>query len=137
MTGGEWSDEENAAIVAEYFVMLAMELSRQSFNKAERNRGLEGLIGRGRGSTEYKHQNISAILMGLDEFLSRSPIAPMCRRDIHPFFGIGPPPSGKGAPTWKNKGVDTISINDGKFQFPPKRSACDRLPFRGLVHEGF
>lgn len=67
MADGEWSDEENAAIVAEYFVMLAMELSRQSFNKAERNRGLQGLIGRGRGSIEYKHQNISAILMGLGE----------------------------------------------------------------------
>lgn len=67
MAGGEWSDVENAATVAEYFVMLAMELSRQSFNKAERNRALQGLIGRGRGSIEYKHQNISAILMGLGE----------------------------------------------------------------------
>lgn len=67
MAGGGWSDAENAAIVAEYFVMLAKELSRESFNKAERNRKLQDRIGRGRGSIEYKHQNISAILMGLGE----------------------------------------------------------------------
>lgn len=67
MAGGEWSDEENAAIVADYFAMLALELLGKPFSKAERNRALQSLTGRGRGSIEYKHQNISAILKGLGE----------------------------------------------------------------------
>lgn len=67
MTGSEWSDEENAAIIADYFAMLAMELRGQAFSKAEHNRAMRDVTGRGRGSIEYKHQNISAILMGLGE----------------------------------------------------------------------
>lgn len=67
MAGGEWSDQENAAIVADYFSMLALELAAMPFSKAERNRALQSLTGRGRGSIEYKHQNISAILKGLGE----------------------------------------------------------------------
>ena len=67
MATGDWQDGENDAIVADYFDMLSMELAGQSFNKAERNRALQELIGRGRGSIEYKHQNISAILKGLGE----------------------------------------------------------------------
>jgi hypothetical protein len=67
MAVGEWSDEENAAIVADYFGMLALELAGELFSKAERNRALQSLTGRGRGSIEYKHQNISAILKGLGE----------------------------------------------------------------------
>ena len=47
--------------------MLAMETSRQPFNKAEHNRALQQVIGRGRGSIEYKHQNVSAVLKGLGE----------------------------------------------------------------------
>jgi hypothetical protein len=59
MATGDWQDGENDAIVADYF---AMELAGRPFNKAEHNRTLQGLIGRGRGSIEYKHQNISAVL---------------------------------------------------------------------------
>jgi hypothetical protein len=61
MASGEWSDEENAAIVADYFGMLALELAGKPYSKSERNRSLQSLTGRGRGSIEYKHQNISAI----------------------------------------------------------------------------
>ena len=67
MATGDWLDSENDAIVAGYFSMLSLELAGRSFNKAERNRALQGLIGRGRGSIEYKHQNVSALLKGLGE----------------------------------------------------------------------
>lgn len=67
MVGGDWQDEENDAIVADYFAMLAAELNGQPVSKAERNRALQQAIGRGRGSIEYKHQNISAVLKGLGE----------------------------------------------------------------------
>ncbi|MCY4356502.1 MAG: DUF3883 domain-containing protein [Gammaproteobacteria bacterium] len=44
--------------------MLKLELSLQSYNKADRNRRLrERLDERSRGSVEFKHQNISAVLV--------------------------------------------------------------------------
>jgi hypothetical protein len=67
MASEAWSDSENDAIVADYFAMLASELAGHTINKAERNRALQAFIKRGRGSIEYKHQNISAILLGLGE----------------------------------------------------------------------
>lgn len=62
-----WSDLENETIVADYMAMLADDLAGRTYSKAEHNRALQALIGRGRGSIEYKHQNISAVLMGLGE----------------------------------------------------------------------
>ena len=47
--------------------MLTADLSGQAYSKAEHNRALQQLIGRGRGSIEYKHQNISAVLKGIGE----------------------------------------------------------------------
>lgn len=67
MVGDPWSDAENDLIVADYFAMLADDLAGRSYNKAERNRALQRRIGRGRGSIEYKHQNISAVLQALGE----------------------------------------------------------------------
>ena len=61
-----WSTEEVEAAVADYFVMLGMELRGQPYNKAEHNRQLLQLLrNRPRGSVERKHQNISAILIEL------------------------------------------------------------------------
>lgn len=62
-----WSREEIDRIVADYFAMLADELAGAAPNKAEHNRNLQAQIGRSRGSIEYKHQNISAILLGLGQ----------------------------------------------------------------------
>ncbi|MCY4259611.1 MAG: DUF3883 domain-containing protein [Rhodobacteraceae bacterium] len=67
MSGREWSDAENDAVVADYLSMLHAELKGSAFNKAAQNRALQEEIGRSKGSIEYKHQNISAILMGLGE----------------------------------------------------------------------
>lgn len=67
MSGEEWSDWENDAIVADYFSMLTEELSGTRYNKAAHNRSLQELIGRSKGSIEFKHQNISAVLKGLGE----------------------------------------------------------------------
>lgn len=64
---GDWSDEQNDAIVADYFAMLADDIAGRSYSKAEHNRRLQAVIGRPRGSIEYKHQNISAVLKGLGE----------------------------------------------------------------------
>lgn len=64
---GDWSDEQNDAIVADYFVMLADDIAGRPYSKARHNRLLQGDIDRPRGSIEYKHQNISAVLKGLGE----------------------------------------------------------------------
>jgi hypothetical protein len=63
----DWSNAENDAIVADYFAMLADDLSGRPYNKADHNRTLQSVIGRGRGSIEFKHQNISAVLKGMGE----------------------------------------------------------------------
>ena len=47
--------------------MLAIELAGYTVNKAQRDRASQAFIKRGRGPIEYKHQNISAILLGFGE----------------------------------------------------------------------
>jgi hypothetical protein len=61
--GGDWTRDEVEATVADYFAMLEHELLREPYNKAEHNRRLQARIGRSKGSIEFKHQNISAVLI--------------------------------------------------------------------------
>lgn len=64
----DWDEDEVEAIVKDYFSMLSLELHGQKYNKAEHNKNLQNALkGRSRGSIEFKHQNISAVLrdMGL------------------------------------------------------------------------
>lgn len=62
----EWSQLEVEATVADYFHMLLLELSGQSYNKSTHRRGLLAkLNNRTDGAVELKHQNISAILLKL------------------------------------------------------------------------
>jgi hypothetical protein len=64
--GGFWTRDEVEATVADYFRMLALELTGQAYSKAAHNRSLlKQLTGRTRAAIELKHQNISAILMDL------------------------------------------------------------------------
>jgi hypothetical protein len=64
-TGTDWTGQEVDLIVADYFEMLRMEISRQDYIKAQRNAELQKLTGRSHGSIEFKHQNISAVLLKL------------------------------------------------------------------------
>ena len=66
--GADWSDEENDLIVEDYFTMLEAELAGRAFVKAEHRRALlSRLSGRSEGSVEFKHQNISAVMLGLGQ----------------------------------------------------------------------
>ncbi|MDB5569599.1 MAG: hypothetical protein JWN93_782 [Hyphomicrobiales bacterium] len=68
MPSESWTDAQNDLIVADYFAMLADDLSGRPYNKAEHRRALLPLLnGRSEGSVEFKHQNISAVLKGLGE----------------------------------------------------------------------
>ena len=68
METADWSDAENDLIVADYFAMLADDIARRPYNKAEHRRALRAALrARSDGSVEFKHQNISAVLKGLGE----------------------------------------------------------------------
>src|ERR1051326_8483860 len=60
--GTDWQDDELDAIVADYFAMLAADLSGQPYVKARHSAALMAQIGRTHRSVEFKHQNISAVL---------------------------------------------------------------------------
>lgn len=64
--GDDWSRVEVEACVASYLTMLALELNGQRYNKTEHAEALmRKLDGRNRGSVEFKHCNISAVLLAL------------------------------------------------------------------------
>jgi hypothetical protein len=62
----DWTPEEVAATVAAYLRMLTMELTGQAYNKSEHRRALHQLLpGRSEGAIEFKHCNISAVMIEL------------------------------------------------------------------------
>jgi hypothetical protein len=64
---GDWSWLECEVVVQDYFSMLAKELRGEKYNKqAHRSLLIGNLNGRSEGSIEFKHQNISAILVELN-----------------------------------------------------------------------
>ena len=63
---GGWSKLECELIVRDYLDMLVEELNGHDYSKAEHRRDLQPFLEeRSEGSIEYKHQNISAILIDL------------------------------------------------------------------------
>lgn len=66
MARSNWSRREVELIVEDYLSMLSDELAGRSFSKRAHNQALQSLLPiRSRGSIEFKHQNISAVLIGL------------------------------------------------------------------------
>lgn len=66
--GNGWDWLECEAIVQDYFIMLNKELLGQKYNKTEHRRALlPKLNQRSQGSIEFKHQNISAVLLELGQ----------------------------------------------------------------------
>jgi hypothetical protein len=63
MAEHDWSRDEVEAIVADYFDMLGHELAGARVNKSEHNERLRAVLQRrSKGSVEFKHANISAVL---------------------------------------------------------------------------
>ena len=60
--GTDWTSGELDLIVADYFAMLADELTGRPYVKAAHNASLRERIPRSRGSVEFKYQNVSAAL---------------------------------------------------------------------------
>jgi hypothetical protein len=66
MSHVDWTHLEVEAIVADYLKMLSLELAGQSFSKAAHRRALQQkLNGRSDSSIEFKHGNISAVMIDL------------------------------------------------------------------------
>jgi hypothetical protein len=66
IAGTDWRREEVALIVTDYLAMLTSELTGQNYNKTARRRQLLAqLPGRTGGSIEFKHCNISAVMLEL------------------------------------------------------------------------
>ena len=64
----DWSQQEVQLLVTNYFEMLEAELMGNPYKKSAQRKALEPqLSGRSKGSVEFKHQNVSAVLveMGL------------------------------------------------------------------------
>jgi hypothetical protein len=61
-----WTEQEVGLLITDYFDMLQLDLLGQKYNKAEHNQRLrEGLAGRSKPSVEFKHRNVSAVLLKL------------------------------------------------------------------------
>ncbi len=64
MAGEDWTRGEVEAIVGDYFAMLRAELAGQAYSKAFHRRVLgRELLARSDGSIEFKHANISAVMV--------------------------------------------------------------------------
>lgn len=62
--GTDWSEAELRASVEVYFAMLRQQLAGETVNKAEWRRKLQERIpARSDGAIEYRHQNISAVMV--------------------------------------------------------------------------
>ena len=65
-TGAAWTRREVELVVSAYLHMLRMQLMGQTPNKAQHNRQLQSMLpARSESSIEYKHRNISAVLVEL------------------------------------------------------------------------
>jgi Domain of unknown function (DUF3883) len=90
--GEDWTPREVSATVVAYFEMLLLEARQEKYNKTERNASLRQLLnGRSKGSVELKHQNISAVLHGMDlPFISgykpRGNSQLLLRKAVHRFI---------------------------------------------------
>ncbi|WP_321369501.1 DUF3883 domain-containing protein [uncultured Draconibacterium sp.] len=91
-----WSNTEVQLIVADYFNMLSAELKGEPYSKAAHRRALMPLLqNRSEGSVEFKHQNISAVLMELGQpyivgYLPRSNYQHSLRSAVIKFLDLNP-----------------------------------------------
>jgi len=64
----DWSKNEVELIISDYFLMLSNEITGKPYRKSEHWRNLIPLLNnRSKGSIEFKHQNISAVLINLGQ----------------------------------------------------------------------
>lgn len=95
-TGKDWTEHEVRLIVADYFDMLVTELQGQPYKKSEHRKALTPqLPGRSEGSIEFKHQNVSGVLVELglpyiEGYKPRSNYQSMLATEVESFLDQNP-----------------------------------------------
>ncbi len=64
----DWSADEVRRVVTDYFAMLESEMAGAAYNKSEHRKALlPSLSNRSEGSIEFKHQNVSGVLVEMGQ----------------------------------------------------------------------
>lgn len=117
-----WNANELEIIVADYLDMLQLELAGVEFNKAERSRILRHRLDRSKGSVEYKHRNISAVMaiLGLPFVWGYKPAANFQIRLIEIIENqlVG---SGLQGDVTEDRGTPVLPATGIDFHMPPDR----------------
>lgn len=114
--------------------MLALDLKGEAFVKAHRNEALQSLTGRSKGSIEFKHQNISAVMvrLGLPWLRGYKPMSNFQEAlvaGVERYLAVHPPASVAPLPVSKNG----FAENDQLFIEQPPIVANDDEPTPGLL----
>jgi len=137
-SGADWSRREVDLTVADYFNMLRLDLLGQPYGKTDhRNRLMPQLDDRSKGSVEFKHQNISAVLvqMGypyINGYKPRGNFQALLAEGVEAFLRQNPrffddlamsPVLNPAEPPTARRSLHTI------FEPPPERTATpDEVP---------
>lgn len=133
MPAGPWTRDEVELTVADYFAMLEAELSGQAYSKAAHNSRVQQATGRSKGSIEFKHQNISAVLVNFRQpfipgYLPRQNYQGLLEQAVlewlaaHPRFFEGLADGPIVRPTTRRGLGEGVSL-DGIVEAPPEQVA--------------
>ncbi len=92
----DWTEQEVSLIVADYFQMLEAELLGQPYKKSDHRKILSTkLDGRSSGSIEFKHQNVSGVLVELglpyiEGYKPRSNYQTILAKEVESFLDAHP-----------------------------------------------
>jgi hypothetical protein len=136
--GKDWTEREVGLLVADYFAMLEAELLSKPYSKAEHRRGLAPhLQARSDGSIEFKHQNLSAVLVDLglpyiEGYKPRFNYQALLAREVEAFLDRHPDLLAKlaDAPTVnpdREPGTEGVTL-DRITEEPPERVVAARPP---------
>jgi hypothetical protein len=127
--GVDWTEQEVRLIVADYFSMLEKEILDKPLNKTEhRNALLPQLAERSKGSVEFKHANISAVLAGqglpyIEGYKPRGNYQALLAQEVEAFLDQHPPlrlPGSCSAPFVQPLRLpSTASTDGGSTNRPP------------------
>jgi hypothetical protein len=96
MAGDDWSLEEVEAIVGDYFSMLRAELAGENYSKATHRQALAPQLNeRSNGSIEFKHANISAVMIAyglpyIDGYKPRGNYQQLVERVVLEYLATAP-----------------------------------------------
>jgi hypothetical protein len=141
----DWTEQEVGLIVADYFDMLEAELLGKSFKKSDHRKALAPkLQGRSDGSIEFKHQNVSGVLVELglpyiEGYKPRSNYQGILATEVESFLDKHPGFLEKlaAAPTLNPAAVKQLSAPDFEqiIEDPPEKTIAPTKSKPWLSHK--